>query len=422
MLINLQDVSPVKKTVDVEVPAEAVSTELNDVTNEFARHAKLPGFRPGKTPIAVVRKRFAKDISEEVVQRLLPRFFYEAVSEKGLVTVGSPYLKRVDEIKEGEPLRFEAEFEVKPEFELKEYTGLELKQRTTEVGADDVDAMIERFRDQASTMRPVEDRGAQDDDYVIMDVTTSGEGMETRTSESAHIQLGEEGPMPELHELLRGKKAGDDASLEKSWGEDAANEEVRGKNVKYDIKVKELRVREKPEMNEEFAKSVGFDSIDAMRARIEEDLKNHRVHEAVRAKREEAAEKLVADHEFDTPETLVEEELGSALRNYARYLSSQGIDIERAGIEWEKVRDDFRPEAVKRVKRGLILEAIAKKENLQVADAEVDAEIRKASDDAKKDFAEIKHRLRHDGGYEALRGTMLQEKALDFVVESAKVV
>lgn len=422
MLINLQDVSPVKKTVDVEVPAEAVSTELNDVTNEFARHAKLPGFRPGKTPIAVVRKRFAKDIHEEVVQRLLPRFFQDAVSEKGLVTVGSPYLKRVDEIKEGEPLRFEAEFEIKPEFELKEYKGVEIKQRPTDVSAEDVDAMVERFRDQASTMRPVEDRGAGDGDYVIMDVTTSGEGIETRTSESAHVQLGEESPMPELHDLLRGRKPGEEATLEKDWDENASNEEVRGKHVKYDIRIKELRMREKPELNEDFAKSVGFDSLEAMRARIEEDLKNHREHESVRAKREEAAEKLVADHEFDTPETLVEEELGSALRNYARYLSSQGIDIERAGIEWDKVRDDFRPEAVKRVKRGLILEAIAKKEELQVADSEVDSEIRKASDDAKKDFAEIKHRLRHDGGYEALRGTMLQEKALDFVVESAKVL
>src|SRR5512140_499372 len=165
MLINLQDLSPVKKTADVEVPADAVTNELNDVTNEFARHAKLPGFRPGKTPIAVVRKRFAKDIHDEVVQRLLPRFFYDAVTEKGLVTVGSPYLKRVDEIKEGEPLRFEAEFEIKPEFELKEYKGVEVKQRATDVTAEDVDAMIERFRDQASTMRPIEDRGAADGDY-----------------------------------------------------------------------------------------------------------------------------------------------------------------------------------------------------------------------------------------------------------------
>lgn len=422
MLINLQDLSPVKKTVDVEVPADAVRSELNEVTTEFARHAKLPGFRPGKTPIGVIRKRFAKDIHEEVVQRLLPKFFHEAVSEKGLVTVGSAYLKRVDEIREGEPLRFEAEFEIKPEFELKEYKGIELKNRSTDVGPDDVDAMVERLRDQGSTMRPVEDRGAEDGDYVIMDVTTSGEGIETRTSEGAHVQIGEESPMPELHALLRGRKAGDDASLEKSWGEDAVNEEVRGKYVKYDIKVRELRIREKPEMNEEFAKSIGFESVEAMRARIEEDLKRHREHEALRAKREEAADKLVAAHQLDAPESLIEEELGNSLRNYARYLSSQGIDLERAGLDWEKVREDFRPEAEKRVKRGLILESIARQENLEVADAEVDSEIRKASDDAKKDFAEIKHRLRHDGGYEALRGTILQERALDFVVESAVLV
>lgn len=422
MLIDLRDVSSIKKTVDVEVPADDVQRELSEVTKEFTRHAKLPGFRPGKSPIGVIRKRFEKDINEEVVQRLLPRFFHEAVAEKGLVTVGSPFLKRVDEIREGEPLRFEAEFEIKPEFELKEYKGIELKQRSTEIGADDVDAMVERLRDQSSTMSPIEDRGATDGDYVIMDVTTSGEGVETRTSESAHIQIGEESPMPELHHLLRGRKAGDEASLEKSWGEDAVNEEVRGKTVKYDIKVKELRTREKPEVNEEFAKSLGFESVDAMRARIEEDLKHHREQEVMRAKREEASDKLVAEHQLDAPESLTEEELGSSLRNYARYLSTQGIDLERAGIEWSKLRDDFRPEAEKRVKRGLILEAIAKKENLEVGDSEVDAEIRKASDDTRKDFAEIKQRLRHDGGYEALRGSILQERALDLVVENARFV
>ncbi|HUF17378.1 MAG TPA: trigger factor [Thermoanaerobaculia bacterium] len=419
MLIEFKDLSTVRKNVEVEVPAEAVTREFGSVAAEFARQAKIPGFREGKIPIGVVRTRFQKEIQDEVVQRLLPKFFNEVVSEKGLETVGDPQLKRVDPLIDGAPLKFEAEFEVKPAVELQNYRGLETSAHDTEVPPADLEAMIERLRDQGSTYRIVDDRGAQDGDFVIMDIESSGEGVESRKSESAHVQLGEETPLPELHEALQGKRPGETAEFDKSYAEDAVNEELRGKQVHYAIAVKELRFKEKPELTDEFAKSLGWESVEDLRQKLLEDMKRHKEAEGVRARRQEIGDKLVELHTLEVPASLVEDELGNALRNYARYLSSQGVDLEKVEIDWAKVRTEFRPDAESRAKRGLILEAIARQEGLTVSDTEVDAEIRKASADARREFAEIRHQLKHDGGYEALRLSLLQEKALDFVLEAA---
>jgi trigger factor len=416
MLLSYEELSPVRKVVEVEIPAAAVDAELKKVTSEFARQARIPGFRPGKTPVSVVRSRFSKDIQEETMNRLLPESFREAVREKNVEPVGDPRLQHVDQLVEGKPLKYKAEFEIKPAIELQNYRGIEVTEVPIEVTDEDVDSMIERFREQASSYRPVEDRGAEKGDFVMIDMAHSGEGIETKT-ESGHIQIGEQTPLPELHDAIRGKKAGEQVSFEKTYGEDAANEAFRGKTVKHDVTVKEVRVQEKPEVTDDFARSLGsFESVAGMRDRIREDIRRHREAEVLRAKRQQIGDRLLSTHNFEVPDSLVQDELAKSLQNYARYLVSQGVDLDKAKIDWEKMRADFHPEAVKRVKRGLILEAIARKEGIAATDVEVDAEIRRAAIENKREFADVKQRLRHDGGYEALRLSLSQEKALEFVL------
>jgi len=420
MLLNYEDLSSVKKSVEVEIPADLISNEAKRVTTEFTRQAKLPGFRPGKVPLSVVRQRFAKEIQEEVVSRLLSRSFRDAISEKGVEPVGDPQLQHVDAYIEGAPIKYKAEFEVKPKIELRNYREIEIDDPKIEVSDEDVDKMIDRLRDQASAYRVENDRALQNDDFAMIDITTSGEGIDAETR-SGHFRVGEETPMSELHDALRGKKPGETASFDKIYGEDAANENFRGKNIHHAVTLKEIRVQEKPEINDEFAKSVGgWDSVQQMRETIGADIRKHKEHEALRVKQNQIGEHLLAIHDFEVPDALVEEELGKSLQNYARFLASQGVDVEKAELDWNKISTEFRPEAVKRVKRGLILEAIAKKEAIEVSDVEVDAEIRRAANENGRDFAEVKHRLRHDGGYEALRASLAQEKALAFVLREAK--
>jgi trigger factor len=421
MLLNYEDISPVKKTVEVEIPAALIAAESQRVTADFSRQAKIPGFRPGKVPAGVVRTRFAKEIQEQVMERLLPLTFHDAIADKGLEIVGEPHLQHMDTFIEGAPVKYKAEFEVKPTFELGEYRGLAIDDPKIEVGDSDIGAMIDRIREQASAYRPETGRGLEEGDFAMIEMTTSGEGVDPDTR-GGHFRLGEETPMPELHDALRGKMPGESVSFEKTYPEDAQNESFRGKTIHHDVTLKEIRVQEKPEVTDEFAQSSGgWESVDQMREAIAADIRKHRELEAKRLKQNQIGELLLAAHEMEVPETLVDEELGKSLQNYARFLASQGVDIEQAQIDWRKMRDEFQPEAVKRVKRSLILEQIAKKENLIVSDVEVDAEIRRAAKEADRDFAEVKHRIKHDGGYEALRMSLSQERALDLVLREASV-
>jgi trigger factor len=420
-VLNFEDLSSVQKAIEVEIPADLISRESNRVASEFGKHAKIPGFRPGKIPQNVVRTRFAKEIQEEVVQRVLGETFRNAIKDKGLEAVGEPQLEHLDPYIDGAPMKFKARFEVKPQIELHEYRGLEIDDPKIEVTDTDIDAMIERLRDQASHYRVETERGLDEGDFGVIDIVSTGEGLEPKT-DSGHFKVGEDSPMPELHDALRGKKAGDTASFEKEYGEDAHNEEWRGKTIRHEVTLKEIRVQEKPEVNDEFAKSVGgWDSVDLMRETIGNDIRRHREVETVRMKRNQIGDRLLALHDFDVPEALVEEELGKSLNNYARYLAAQGVNLETAEIDWRQMGEQFRPEAVKRVKRGLILEAIAKKENIHISDVEVDAEIRRAAREQDREFADVKHHLKQDGGYEALRASMAQDRALELVLREATV-
>lgn len=419
-VLNYEDLSPVQKSVEVEIPADLISREAEKVTSEFGRHAKVPGFRPGKVPASVVRTRFSKEIQEEVVQRVLGESFRSVVREKGLEPVGDPHLEHLDPFIEGAPMKFKARFEVKPRIELREYRGLEIDDPKIEVTDTDIDAMIERLRDQASAYRVESERGLEDGDFAVIDITSAGEDLEPKT-DSGHFKLGEESPLPELHEALRGKKAGETASFDKTYGDDANQESWRGKTIHHEVTLKEIRVQEKPDVDDEFAKSVGaWDNVEQMRETIAADIRRHREMEALRLKRSQIGEKLLALHDFDVPEALVEDELGKSLNNYARYLASQGVDLQKAELDWSKVGEEFRPEAVKRVKRSLILEAIARQEDIKVSDVEVDAEIRRAAKEQEREFADVKHHLKHDGGYEALRSSLAQERALELVLREAR--
>ena len=419
-VLKYEDLSPIQKSIEVEIPADLISREANRVTNEFGRHAKVPGFRPGKVPASVVRTRFSKEIQEEVVQRVLGESFRSVIREKGLEPVGDPHLEHLDPFIEGAPMKFKARFEVKPHIDLGEYRGLDVDDPKIEVTDTDVEAMIERLRDQASAYRVETERGLDDGDFAVIDIVSNGEGIETKT-DSGHFKLGEDTPLPELHDALRGKKAGDTASFDKEYGEDANQEAWRGKTIHHDVTLREIRVQEKPEIGDEFAKSVGgWDSVEQMREAIAADIRRHREMEALRLKRSQIGEKLIAAHEFDVPEALVEEELGKSLNNYARYLAAQGVDLEKAELDWRKIGEEFRPEAVKRVKRSLILEAIARKEEITISDVEVDAEIRRAAKEQGREFADVKHHLKDDGGYEALRASMAQERALELVLRESR--
>jgi trigger factor len=421
MLVEFKDVTSVKKQVGVEIPAEIIGKEVGRVSKEFAHHARIPGFRKGKIPMPVVRRRFEGDIKSEVLERLLPIYFREAIEEKGLEAVGSPELTSVGELVDGSPLRFDAEFEIRPVVELGSYRGLEAEGMPVEVSPEEVGRTLERVRDQGATMRPITDRASQDGDYVVVDIVSDGEGVERSTTTGYYVHISDDAPLAELREAVTGRNPGDVVTFEKTWDDDAPNEDVRGKTLSYEVTVNEIQLREMPELNDEFAKSTGWaETVTDLRAKIESDLKSHKEQEAKQKVRRQLGDKLVDAHEFEVPEALIFDETANALRNYARMLTQQGIDPETANVDWEKLRDDFRPEARKRVKLSAILDAVAKRENLEATDEEADQEIRKGVYN-QSEFASLKRRLLEDGTYADLRRHVIEEKAFNLVADEAKI-
>lgn len=421
MLVEFKDVTSVKKIVGVEIPAEVIGKEVTRVTKEYAHHARIPGFRKGKIPMPVVKRRFESDIRSEVLERLLPVYFREAIEEKGLEAVGSPELTSVGEMVDGAPLRFDAEFEIRPLVELGTYKGLEADGMSAEVTPEEVDQTLERIRDQGATMRPIADRASQDGDYVVVDIVSGGEGVERSTTNGYYVHISDDAPLPELRDAVTGKNPGDTVSFEKTWAEDAPNEDVRGKTVSYEVTINEIQLREAPELNDEFARSTGWaESLADLRRKVEDDIRGHKEQEAKQKVRKQLGDKLIEAHEFEVPEALIFDETANALRNYARMLSQQGIDPEKASIDWEKLRDDFRPEAVKRVKLSSILDAVAKAEGLEAKDDEVDQEIRKGVYN-QSEFASLKRRLLEDGTYADLRRHVLEEKAFELITGEATI-
>jgi trigger factor len=420
-VLNIEEISPIEKKVEVEIPAGRVTSETHRLTGEYSREAEVPGFRPGKVPHSVIRARFSKELHEEVTKRLIADTFYGIAKEKQWEIVGEPRLDYVDPYLEGASLKYKAHFQIKPEIVLGEYRGLEIDDPKIEVNDTDVEAMIERLRDQASHYRVESGRALEDGDFAVIEMTTGGEDV-AETTNSGHFRLGEETPLPELHDLLRGKKPGETVSFDKTYGDDANDERWRGKTIHHKVTLKEIRVQEKPDVTDEFAASVGgWETVEQMRTEIVGDIRAHRESEATRFRRDQIGEKLVALHPVDVPTAMIEKEINKSLNNYARYLASQGVDFDKEEIDWRKIAHDFRPESVKRAQRTLILEAIARKEGLVVSDLEVDAEIRSAARAQGREFADVKQHLKEDGGYEELRDSLSQDRALELVLREARI-
>ena len=420
MVLNFIDLSTVRKQIEFEVAPEVVAAEEKRLAIEFSHEADLPGFRRGKVPVSYIRSRFAKELHKEVMDNIISNTFYAEMKERGIQPVGDPRIDHQDEFALGVPLRFRVEFEIKPTIEVGEYRGIEVDDPAIEVTEHDVESMIERLRDQASAYRTETERGIQDGDIAVIDIHSTWDDDQTK-DDHGHFRVGEESPLPEMHEKLQGKVPGDTVTIEKEYGDDVHEEAWRGKHVRHDITLKEIRVQEKPEVTDDFAKSVGaWETVDQMREAIAADIRRHREMEVARMKRNQIGDRLVGTHQFDVPNAMIDEEVGKSLQNYARFLATQGVDIDGADLNWQKLSKDFRPEAEKRAKRALILEAIAKKENLVVSDVEVDAEIRHVANDTGREFAEARHKLKQDGGYEALRTSLAQEKALDLVLRESR--
>ena len=409
-----------KHALDISVPVAEVEQETERAAVAIQGKARLPGFRPGKAPLSIVKTRFAGDIRQEVLDALVPRFLQAAVEKENLQLVGRPGISDVH-FHAGEPLRFKAEFEVAPTFELGEYRGVTITYDEPEVTEADVDARVEQIRDQKAQYVNEEPRALADGDYAVVSLE-SLEGVEEKVSqEELMLKIGDEATMKEFSESLRGASPDDIREFEVTYPEDYDRPNLAGKTVKFRAVVKAVRRKDLPDLNDEFAKDLGdFKTLEELRETIRKSIQQEREHRAQEESKSQLIDKLVDSHEFPVPEAYIDRQIQINVENQLRSLAAQGVDPKQIKLDWAKVRESQKDRAVKDVKASLILDKIGEREAIGATQEEVDREVNRIARQQREAAAVTRAKLQKEGGIARIAGHIRTDKTLSFLFEHAR--
>ena len=411
-----------RRELDLEIPADEVTKKLESVAKEFARVARVPGFRPGKAPVSLIRRRFAEDIKGEVVQSLVPERVEKAVTEQKLTPVSQPQVEKLDFI-EGQPLKFRAVFEVLPEFELGNYKDLELEMPTMDITDDDVTKTLEEMRERAAAFAPVEGRPAENGDFVQLKLTGTPEGGgDPIQADSVLCHLGAEETMEPFNENLRGANAGDHKDFDVAYPADYPDAKLTGKTYHYAVEVLGIKNKKLPELNDEFAKDVSdAATLDELKTKVRESLEHQRDHKHKELLREKVIAALIKLHDFPVPESLVQHQMDVRLERVVRSLAAQGVDPRAVNVDWVTLRSRQQERASDDVKAELIVDRIASAENIDVTDEEVNHELEHAATHSGESAAAIHARLTKQGTLDRMKAKLRSDKTLDWLAQNSRI-
>ena len=426
MKLEFVDLSDTRKDLIVEIPTDTVEAEIDRVSRSYSRSARLPGFRPGKVPPSLVRKRFRDQILHDVAHGLVPRAVGDALRERGVEPVDTPDIRDLT-LEEGQPLRFTASFETVPPIDPGDYTSFTLRRPPVTVQEDDVRQALERLRQHAARHEPVEGRSAELGDTLAADLERRPEDAassdQAERHENVSIELGAQANPPGFDAELVGLEAGATKTFTTTYPEDYAVSELAGKRVQYTVTVTAIRRRVVPDLDDELAKDLGdFASLEALTARVQEDLRAEAEAEADRQIRMDLAKQLAVRVSFDVPEALVAREVDRRVEDFARRLMDQNIDPMRTTIDWDQIRSQYRETALETVRTSLVLDEVARREGLQPSEEEVRQQIDRYAERSGRTASAVRARMEQEGGLARLEGGLRREKTFDFLLARAKIV
>ena len=416
MKTDLVDVNDTRKNLRVEIPSDIVDAEIDRVTRDYSRKARIPGFRPGKAPARVIKQRFKDQILHDVAHDLIPRAVDDALRERGVEAVDTPDVRDVT-VEEGQALTFTASFDTVPTFDVGELSTLSLQRPSAAVDAEAVDLALGRLRERAARYEPVEGRGVVEGDTVTLDLKR---GDDTHTD--VNVELGSKANPPGFDEQLLGLDIGGVKSFSLHYPADYAVTEMAGTDVAYVVTVKALKRRVLPELDDEFAKDLGeFETLEALRARVREDLEHEAKHAAERDVRGALMKQLAARVPFEVPASLVDREVDRRLEEFAGRLIDQHIDPRQAGIDWNAFRESQREVAREAVGSAIVLDEVARRETLQVTESDLEQEIGRYAERSGRTPAAVRAALEKDGGLSRVYAGLRREKSIDFVMARATI-
>ncbi len=421
MKTEFADINETRKNVRVEIPSDVVDAEIDRIARDYSKKARIPGFRPGKAPARVIKQRFKDQILHDVAHDLIPRAMDDALRERGVEPVDTPDVRDVN-IEEGRPLTFTASFDTVPSFDPGDLSTISIRRPAVAIDDEAVNGALQRLRDRAARHEPVEGRGVDHGDTVMLDLERTDPNGTTDTHKDISIELGAKANPPGFDDQLLGLETGATKSFTIHYPQDYPIGELAGTDVAYTVKVNGLKRRVLPDLDDEFAKDLGeFDTLDALRTRVREDLEHDARHAADREVRGELMKQLAARVPFDVPQSLVEREIDRRLEEFARRLVDQHVDPRQAGIDWNAFRESQREVAREAVAAALVLDEVSRREQLEATDAEVEREVERYAERTGRTPAAVRAALEKEGGLSRVSAGLRREKSIDFAMSRATI-
>ena len=428
MSVQVENLEKNTAKLTIEVPAEKFEEAVQHSYNKNKGKFNIPGFRKGKAPFNMIKKMYGVGVFyEDAVDEVIDASYPDAAKESGLDIVSRPSIS-IEEIEEGKAFVYTAVVAVKPEVTLGEYKGVEVQKTKSEVTEEDIETEIKRAREKNSRLITVEDRGIEDGDQVTIDFDGSVDGkrFEGGKAEDYPLTIGSHTFIDNFEEQLIGKTTGEECEVNVTFPAEYHVEELKNKPAVFKVKVKEIQRKELPEANDEFASEVSdFDTMEEYKKDLTEKLQAEKIEAAKTADEDKVVAKVIENATMEIPDQMVEEQVNGMVNDYARRLESQGISfkqyVEITGMTAEKIGEQMKPQAIKRIQTRLVLEAVVKAENIQADDAAVEEQFDKMAADFKMDKEQIKGMFGEEQMAQ-LKEDLAVQKAIDFLVAEAKFV
>lgn len=428
MSVQVENLEKNTAKLTIEVPAEKFEEAVQHSYNKNKGKFNIPGFRKGKAPFNMIKKMYGVGVFyEDAVDEVIDASYPDAAKESGLEIVSRPAVS-IEQIEEGKSFIYTAKVAVKPEVTLSQYKGVEVQKTKSDVTEEDIETEIKRAREKNSRLITVEDRGVEDGDQVTIDFDGSVDGkrFEGGKAEDYPLTIGSHTFIDNFEEQLIGKKTGEECEVNVTFPAEYHVEELKNKPAVFKVKVKEIQRKELPEANDEFASEVSdFDTMEEYKKDLSEKLHAEKIEAAKTADEDKVVAKVIENATMEIPDQMVEEQVNGMVNDYARRLESQGISfkqyVEITGMTAEKIGEQMKPQAIKRIQTRLVLEAVVKAENIQADDAAVEEQFDKMAADFKMDKEQIKGMFGEEQMAQ-LKEDLAVQKAIDFLVAEAKFV
>ncbi len=420
--VSFTDLSAARKSIAVEVPADAVAAEYERACRKYARNLRVPGFRQGKVPLEIVRQRFGREIQQETVEHVIHEAMERAVKGASLRPLRAPVLKDYTHAPGG-PLKFTAEVEVMPKVTVKGRDAIRIKVADPAVTDRMVGEALEVLRERAARFEPVEGRGLGPGDHVLADV--KGEVLDEADrridEDSVLFEIGSGGPHPELTEHLRDARPGETRAFTVTYSDDHPAERMAGRRIAYRIGVREIKRKVLPDLDDEFARDLGESAgLEDLKSKVSADLMQHERRRAREDARSKALDRLLEENaDIEVPEALVDEEVDRRVADIAHTLSLQGVDPKQARVDWDEIRKKQRDAAARSVRAMILLDAMAEEEKISVSPEALDLTVAAEAARRRQPAEAFRAKLAKDGRLARIEKQLLRDKILDFLLVTA---